>query len=91
MRVYAVVWGGSSYAIGEPEEYRSLRALLEYIDCRYDPYRPVWGEWEADDYCAHVWRATGRELEDVGPGTGNEYPDYVVRVGARGGLHVEQA
>ncbi len=86
MTVWAEVWGGYSYAVGDREPYRSVGEVLADLRCETDreygsrASRPCWGDWALDDYAALIF-----------PSPDADYPSHVVRVGPRGGLSVEPA
>ena len=84
MKVYAEVKLGQSYVWGDREEYPSLRAVLHELTGGDDPswYRPCDQDWESGEYCAFIFRPENRH---------EEYPDWVVEVGPRGGLKVREA
>jgi len=85
LKVTACIWGGNSYAWGEPEPYPSLKAVLEDVAEDYRGkdglLRPCWGEWQPGDYIA--WISVGPDYLD--------YPDYVIEVGPRKGLKLVRA
>jgi len=63
--VRLTLWGGYSYSVGEPEEFDSWAAArLEYLRRRRDPYYPLWGDADPDDYVI-VDEYEGLRLSDV--------------------------
>jgi hypothetical protein len=97
MKVNVTLWGGHSYVWpDEVTEYPSLRdALNDWSDMQtFNRTRdglgaPCWGDVDvhADQgytYVGYAWLATDYDPIDT-------YPDYVLRLGIRGGLRWERA
>jgi hypothetical protein len=99
MKVNVALWGGSSYV--HPDEstvYPSLKdALNDWSDMQtFQRTRdglgaPCWGDVDIDagqgyTYVGYAWMHDGSDDDPIGA-----YPDYVLRLGIRGGLRWESA
>ena len=84
MKVTAMWFGGSSYAVPYPddvEHFDSLRAAKDAFWSRadFDPYYPC-----VDKDTTEMWISFGVH-ESI------EYPDRIIKFGPRGGIVVEYA
>ena len=86
MKVYALWYGGSSYAAPsipeDIEEFDSIREARDVFESRadFDPYFPCVDESSE----MHLFFADPRE-------SGEEYPDRVLFLGPRGGVRMDHA